>query len=91
MKLFHQQHLSSAFDGTVQLTLVVRGQTGVFARKNTALVGNELFEQGDVFEIERIEGEIDFRLRPRRPVFHRAALATRLVFIFVYFAWHKII
>lgn len=87
-KLFHQQHLSSAFDGAVQLTLVVGRQPGVFAWENTALIGDELLEQVDIFKIKRIESEIDFGLGPRSPVFHRA-FATGLIFVFVYFTWHK--
>ena len=65
------------------------GKTRVFAWKNAALIGDELLEQIDVLEVKRVKSEIDFRLRPRSPVFHRAALPARFVFIFVYFAWHK--
>jgi hypothetical protein len=86
--LFHQQHLSSALDGAVQLTLIMRRQPRVFAWQNAALVGHELFEQIDVFKIEGVKCEIDFWLGTRRAIFHRA-LATLLFFIFVDFAWHK--
>ena len=88
-KLFHEQHLSRPFDGTVQLTLIVRGQAGVFARQDAALIRDELFEQIDVFEIERIKRKINLGFGPRRAVLGRAAFATS-GFIFVGFAWHKL-
>jgi hypothetical protein len=89
LKLFHQQHLSSPFDGTVQLTLIMGRKTCVFARKNATLVSDELFEQVDVLEIKRVKSEIDFWFGTRCPVFHRTAFAAWLIFIFVDFAWHK--
>jgi len=67
----------------------VRGQTGVFAGKNAALVGHELLEQSDILEIKRIKGEINLWFRTGCPVFHRA-LSPLLVFFFIGFAWHKL-
>jgi hypothetical protein len=64
-RLLHQEHLAGAFDGAVELTLIVRGQTGVFAREDAALVGDELAEQGGVFEVEGVDGEVDLGLGPR--------------------------
>jgi len=66
----------------------MRGQPGVFAGKNSALVGHELLEQIDVLEIKRVKGEIDFWLGPRCARFGTAPLAAGR-FFFVCFAWHK--
>ena len=66
----------------------MRGQPGVFAGKNAALIGHELFEQIDVLEIERVKSEINFWLGPGSARFGSAAFAASR-FIFVCFAWHK--
>ena len=89
--LLHQQHLPRALDGAVQTALVMRGQAGVFARQNAALVGHKLPEQVDVFEIERVNGEINLGLRARAcGVRHRGPAATAAVgFVGVGFAGHK--
>src|SRR5450631_1635081 len=44
--------------------------------------------QAGVFEIERVHGEVNLRLRSRRAVFHRAARAA-LVLFGVRLAWHN--
>ncbi len=67
--LLHQQHLPSPLDRTVQLTLIMRRQSRVFTGKNAPLVGDELFEQIDVLEIQSVKSKIDFRLWARRPCF----------------------
>ena len=92
MELFHQQHLSSPFNGTVQLALVMRGQSRVFPRENAPLVGHELLEQVDVLEIESVEREINFRLGARRPCFRSGCLTASVTpcrFVLVSFSWHK--
>jgi len=91
--LFHHQHLPRAFDGAVKPALIMRGQTGVFARQDSALVGHELPEQVDIFEIERVGREIDFGFGPRRAHFHeRTAASTAAVgLVRAGFARHKII
>jgi hypothetical protein len=74
--VLHQQHLARAFDGG-SAALVMRRQAGVFARQDAALVGHELLEQGGVLEIQRVDGEVNLRLGPRRatlaPLPRRAA------------------
>src|SRR5262245_38056091 len=80
-RLFHQQHLTRAFDGAVEPALVMGWQPGVFARQDAALVGHELAEEGNVLELERIGGEINFGLGARgAPLDHRRA-ATRSISI----------
>ena len=80
--LFHQQHLSRAFDGAVKPALVMGWQAGIFPRQDSACVGDELFEQVDVLKIQRVHGEINFRLGPGRARFHRPSptrAATRFI------------
>jgi hypothetical protein len=91
MKLLHQEHLARALDGAIQTALIMRGQTGIFAGKDTALVGRELAEQRSVFEIQRVHGEIDLGLRTRRPLFgHRPFAATFAIApLFMCLARHK--
>jgi hypothetical protein len=62
--LFHQQHLTRALDRAVQTSLVMSRQPRVFPREYPALVGDELLQQGDILEIERIDREIDLGLGP---------------------------
>jgi hypothetical protein len=85
-KSLHQQHLARALDGRGHAALVMRGQAGVFARQNAALVGHERAEQGHVFVIERVGREINLRLGPRRAVLAGAALVG--LFVGVGLAWH---
>jgi hypothetical protein len=68
-RLLHQQHLARAFDGAGQLALIMRGHPGVFARQDTALIGHILPEQIGVLEIERVNGEVNLRLRPLYAIF----------------------
>jgi hypothetical protein len=92
IELFHHQHLPGAFDGTVKPALIMRGQTGVLARQDSALVGHELPQQVDVFKIERICREIDFGFGPRRAHFHErsAAPTTAVRLVRASFARHKL-
>src|SRR5271170_3090583 len=65
----------------------MRGQAGVFARQDAALVGHVLPEQISVLEIEGVEREVNFWFWTRR-AFHRTAVAA-LVLFGVRFAWHN--
>jgi hypothetical protein len=58
-RLLHEQHLSRAFDCLTQSALVMRGQSGVFARQQAALVSNKLLKKIDVLEIQGVDSEID--------------------------------
>jgi hypothetical protein len=89
-RLLHQEHLAGAFDGAVELALVVRGEPGVFAREDAALVGDELAEQGGVFEVEGVDGEIDLRLGPWSAGLHGAATSA-FFFFRMSFAWHSLL
>jgi hypothetical protein len=64
--LLHQQHLTRSLDGTIEPALVMSWQTGVLAGQDPALVSNELLQQINVFEVERVSGEVDLRLGTRR-------------------------
>jgi len=88
-KLLHQKHLARALDGVSQAALIMRGHPGVFARQDAALVGDVLAEQVGVLEIQRVFGEVNFRLWARRAVLGGAAVAA-LVFFRVCLAWHII-
>ena len=70
----------------------MRGQTGVFPGQDAALVGDKLAEEVDVLEIERIGGEIDFRLRPLGAHFDERTAATRAAGVALFrasFARHR--
>jgi hypothetical protein len=69
--LLHQQHLPGALDRTVKAALIMGRQAGVLTGKNAAMVGHELFQQIDVFEIQRVDREVDFGLRTRSAFLHR--------------------
>ena len=68
----HQQCLARALDRERQTALVMRRQAGVFPGQDAALVGNKLAQQISVFEVERVGGEVNFRLRARRADFQHA-------------------
>src|ERR1700679_2708755 len=87
-KLLHQEHLARALDGLGQAALLMRGHAGVFARQDAALIGDILAEQVGVLEIQRVLGEVNFRLRAGRAIFCWAALAA-LVFFGIRLAWHN--
>jgi hypothetical protein len=78
-KLFHQEGLAGAFDGAVQPPLIMGGETGVFAGENPPVVGDELFQEIDVLEIQGVNGEVNFGFRAGRADFCSAVL-TRAVF-----------
>jgi kynureninase len=67
------------------------GQTGVFAREDPALVGHELAEQVGVFEIEGIDGEVDFGFGTGRADFGvgTPAAAAFVGLIWAGFARHR--
>ena len=72
----------------------MRRQSGVFARKNAALVGHKLLEQRDVLVVQRVERKVDFRLRAGGADFERLrpcrGRRVRLVFRDEFFvAWEK--
>jgi len=52
------------------------GQTGIFAGQNPALVGNELLQKVDVFEVEGVDGEIDLGFGPRSAHFGERTAAA---------------
>ena len=87
-KLLHQQHLARAFDRASHAALIMGGQAGVFAGQDAALVGHELPEQVGVFEIQRVDGEINFRFWTRCAVFRGAARTASVPFVGIGFAWH---
>ena len=87
-KLLHQQHLARALDGTGQLALIMRGHPGVFARQDAALIGHKLPEQIGVLEIERVNGEVNLWLRPRRAIFRPVTRPAAVPFVCISFAWH---
>ena len=87
-KLLHQQHLAGAFDGAGHAALIMRGQAGVFAGQDAALVGHELPEQVGILEIQRVDGEIYFGFWTRRAIFRGAARTAAFPFVSVGFAWH---
>jgi hypothetical protein len=84
----HQQHLARALDGAAQLALIMRGHPGIFARQDAALIGHILPEQIGVFEIERVNGEVNLRFRPRRAIFRLVTRPTAVPFVCIGFAWH---
>lgn len=90
--LLHQQHLASPLDLAVQPPLVMRGQPGVLARQNSALVRHELFEQCRAFEIQGVDGEIDLWFGPLNADFAATAATAAFVwFVWTSFAWHGLI
>jgi hypothetical protein len=78
----HEQHLAGALDGAVERALIVGGQPGVLAGKNTALIRDELAEQIHILVIQRIDGEIDLGLRTRGAFLHPGAFATAFAVFF---------
>jgi hypothetical protein len=86
--LFHQQRLARALDGAGQPALVMRGQAGVFAGQDAALVGHKLPEQIGVLEVERVGGEINLRLRTLRAGFRHAVGPMVIRSFLVGFAGH---
>src|SRR3989442_4695366 len=69
----------------------MRRQAGVFPRQDSAGVSDELSEQVDVLVVQRVHGEINFRLGPGRAGFHRPSptrAATRLIDVGL--AWHNL-
>jgi hypothetical protein len=93
-RLLHQQHLPGALDRTIKLALIMGGQAGIFAGQNSPLVCHELLEQVRIFEIKRINGEVNFWLRPGCAHFRgpgAATAAATLLFVSIGFAGHKII
>lgn len=89
-RLLHQQHLAGALDGPAASPLIMSGQAGIFAGQQASLVGDELLQQVDVFKIQSVNGEIDFRLWTRGAVFGIGAPAgtISLGFFGVGFSWH---
>src|SRR5215469_9192182 len=87
LKLLHQQHLARALDGRGHAALIVRGQPGVFARQDAALISHKLLEQVGVLEIEGVNGEVNLRLRTWRTVL-ACAMAALVGFLGIGLAWH---
>lgn len=72
--LLHQKHLPSPLDRDAELALEGGRQAGVLPGQNPSIVGHVLLEQGDVFVVDRVDGELDLRLRTRGPGCGRSAL-----------------
>lgn len=69
------------------------GQAGVLTRQNAALISDELLEQIGVFEIEGLDGKIDFRFGARSAHLHKGTSAAGTAFIGFFgagFAWHRV-
>ena len=89
-ELLHEQHLACALDGTIQPALIVRGKAGVLSRQDPSLICHKLLQQVDVFEIERVDGKIDFGLGARGAGFTVGAGAVAaFVLIWPSFARHS--
>jgi len=84
----HQQHLARALDGAGHAALIMRGHPGVFARQDAALIGHKLPEQIGVFEIKRVNGEINLWFRPLRAIFRPVTRPAAVPFVCIGFAWH---
>ena|ERR1051325_1575881 len=71
----------------------MRRQACVFAGEDTSLVRDELLEQVDVLEIQRIHSEINFWLRARSADFavSRAAMTAFVGFIWSSFSRHSVL
>src|ERR1043166_1054351 len=67
----------------------MRGQAGVLARENAALIRDESLEQVRVLVIEGIRGKVNFRFRARRARFAISGAATTFVFLRTSFARHS--
>ena len=89
-KSLHQQHLTRAFDGAVQAALIMRGEAGVFAREDAALIGHKRAEQVRVLKVQSVHREINLRLRAWCAFFCGAASATAVGFVCVCLARHRI-
>ena len=84
--------MPSAFNGLSQPALVTGREPGVFAGKNTALVGDKLSEEDGIFEIDGVDGEVDFRFRTRGSALESpaaVAVAGSGILVSVSFAGHK--
>ena len=68
----------------------MRREARVFSRQDATLVGHKLLQQVDVFEIERVDRKINFRLRTRRSGFIRGAAAL-FRFIWASFSGHRVL
>jgi len=65
------------------------GEPCVFARQNATRVGDELPEQIRIFEIERVDREINLRLWARCADFHLSAISLSVILIWMSFPWHN--
>ena len=86
----HEQHLARSLDGAIQPALIMGRQASVFSRQDASLIRHELLEQGDVFEIKRIDRKINFRLWTRRANLIRGATAL-FGFIWTSFSGHRVL
>src|SRR5204863_6687588 len=72
----------------------MRWQAGVLPRQDASLIGNELAEKIGVLVVERIDGEINLRLWPRRAFLHRPRTSTAISavrFVGMCLARHKLL
>ena len=56
-------------------------QSGVFAGQDAALVGDKLLQQVGIFEVQRVDSEIDFGLGTRRANFGEGTAAAAAAFV----------
>src|SRR5882762_3551503 len=71
----------------------MRRQTGVLSRQNSPLVGDELLQKIDVFEIQRIDRKVDLGFGPRGADLgdsRSGTAAAAFAFFGACFAWHRV-
>ena len=86
--LLHEQHLAGALDGDRETPLVMSGKAGVLPGKDTTIFCDKLLEQGHVFKVDGIDGEIDFGFWTRNPWGIRT---TGLLLVGISFAGHGLL
>ena len=93
-ELLHEQHLARSLDRLVEPSLVMRREPGVLAWQDSPLIGDKLPEQVRIFEVQRVNGEINLGLGTRRADFgdgRTAASAALAGFIGTCFTRHKLL
>ena len=86
--LLHEQHLAGALDGDRKTALVMGRKARVLTGQDTTVFRDELLEQGHVFEVDGVDGEIDFGFWTRNPWGIRT---TGLLLVGISFAGHGLL